>query len=333
MANLVFYLRRRPGTGKIRLLAVTGWMLIALVLLFKFTFLYITGLGPPYAGRSYLFLRPPGFGYWAMDWRTANPLGTPAYRAITEALAAGRGLRLPFAVPLEAASFLMNLLLPVTGFFFIYIHYLHHVTHRVKWWYLALAGLVILSLSYQTTTLRVFTAPQSQTFQHWTRLIEAASKKTGVSPALLTAVVQQESGGYAGAISYDPLGNPVAYGLMQLIPGTASRFGLPRQRILDPAENLLAGAEYLSVLNRDFHGHTGLVLAGYYAGEHAVQSALNRANLQASSWNANEWPQITPYLPGAFPGQPTVEQYVRQVERKLDKDAPTFTSGPTYLSD
>jgi soluble lytic murein transglycosylase-like protein len=246
------------------------------------------------------------------------------------ALAGGRGLRLPFAVPLEAASFLLSLLLPVTGFLFIHIH---HLGHRVKWWYLALAGLVILSLSYQTTTVQVFTAPQSQTFQNWSQLIEEASQKTGVSPALLGAVMLQESGGRAGAISYDPLGNPVAYGLMQLIPDTASRFGLPRQRILDPAENILAGAEYISELNRDFQGHTDLVLAGYYAGARAVQSALAKANLEPSLWTDSKWPKIAPYLPGVSPGEPTVEQYVQQVKQKLNRGAFSGTTGPAFLRD
>lgn len=329
VAWVILYLERGRGIRTVRVRAILGWSLIIFVLLFKLTFLYITDLGPPYAGKSFLFLRPPGFGYWAMDWRTANPVLTPAYQAITGALASGRGLKLPFAVPLDAASFLLSLVIPVTGFLL-----LHHFGRRLKWWYLALASLCVLSLTYQTTTVRVFTAPESQIYHYWSDPIQEASQKTGVSPALLAAVMTQESGGQAGAISYDPLGNPVAYGLMQLIPDTASRFGLPRQRILDPAENILAGAEYISVLEHDFNGHVDLVLASYYAGEHAVQAALARANLKPVVWNDTQWPKIEPYLPGADPGQPTVEQYVQQVKQKLDS-TPGYVSPPAsaYLRD
>jgi hypothetical protein len=247
-----------------------------------------------------------------MDWRTASPVLPPAYQAITGALAGGHGLKLPFAVPVGAASFLLSMVLPVTGFLLT-----HHLGQRVKWWYLALASLCILSLCYQNATVRVFTEPKTPVYQKWNDPILEAAQKTGVSPALLAAVMTQESCGQPGAISYDPLGNPVAFGLMQLIPSTASRFGLPRQRILDPTENMLAGAEYISVLEHDLSGHTELVLASYYAGEGAVRAALAKANMNPSQWTGKQWTQINPYLPGAFPGQPTVEQYVLQVMQKL----------------
>jgi len=329
--KLTFYLRRGQAGGQARVVAVLGWSLIAFVLLFKLTFLYVTGLGPPYAGRSFLFLRPPELGYWAMDWHTADPLVTPAYQAITGALAEGRGLALPFAIPLTAASLLLSILLPVTGFLLVH---LHHFGQRVKWWHPALAGLVILSLTCQTAAVRVFTVPQGRApSSEWSRLISRAARQTGANPALLAAVLEQESGGRARAVSRDSLGNPVAYGLMQLIPATAARFGLPQQRILDPAENILAGAKYIALLNHDFDGHTGLVLAGYYAGEHAVQTALARAGLSPGTWSDRDWPEIAGYLPGVSPGQPSVEQYVREVEQKLARIPPVVPAGPSCLAD
>ena len=55
---------------------------------------------------------------------------------------------------------------------------------------------------------------------------------------------------------------------MQLIPETAERFNVKRP--LDPKENIRGGLTYLRWLLAYFHGQTELVLAGYNAGEKAV---------------------------------------------------------------
>jgi len=325
---MAIHLLRGPVAPGVRLKNLAGWCLIFFALFFKLTFLYVTDVGPAYPGQSFLFLRPSGFGYWAVDWRTAQDLLLPGFQLVGRALASGRGLCLPFALPLDAVSFLFSLAVPVTGFLLI-----HHFGRRVRWWHLALAAMVALSLGYQTTTVRVFTAPDSQIFRSWGASILEAAQRTGVSPELLAAVMLQESGGHPDAVSYDTLGDPVAYGLMQLIPETASRFGLPKERLLDPAANIMAGARYLAVLNHAFHGQTDLVLAGYYAGEQAVRTALGRAGLTSDRWNGSDWPKIRPYLPGVSPGQPSVEQYVQEVEAKIHTGG-TYVAvpGPTYLA-
>src|SRR5215471_3599715 len=86
----------------------------------------------------------------------------------------------------------------------------------------------------------------------------------GVDPLLLYSVMHQESSFKSRAIS--PKG---ARGLMQLMPGTAIRFGVTN--IFDPRQNIEGGARYLRFLLDNFDGNVKLALAGYNAGEGAVE--------------------------------------------------------------
>lgn len=87
--------------------------------------------------------------------------------------------------------------------------------------------------------------------------------RNGVDPVLLYAQMHQESSFKRGAIS--PKG---ARGLMQLMPGTAARFGVTN--IFDPKQNIEGGARYMRFLLDAFDGDISLALAGYNAGEGAV---------------------------------------------------------------
>ncbi len=100
-------------------------------------------------------------------------------------------------------------------------------------------------------------------------LIARVAQEFNLDPSLLHAIVTVESGYNAEAKS--PAG---AMGLMQLIPGTAERFGV--KKITDPLENLRGGARYLRVLMGMFNNKLDLVLAAYNAGEGAVQQAGNK---------------------------------------------------------
>ncbi|MGB0959346.1 MAG: lytic transglycosylase domain-containing protein [Halocynthiibacter sp.] len=91
-----------------------------------------------------------------------------------------------------------------------------------------------------------------------------ASVKTGVSPALILAVIYVESRGKADAQS-----GAGAQGLMQLIPATAARFKV--EDAFDAAQNIQAGATYLNWLLGEFGNDPVLALAGYNAGENAVK--------------------------------------------------------------
>ena len=82
-------------------------------------------------------------------------------------------------------------------------------------------------------------------------------------------VMQAESGFRFHAVS--PKG---AAGLMQLMPSTAVRLGV--NNILDPRENVFGGVKYLRWLLDRFEGDLKLALAGYNAGERAVESYGNQ---------------------------------------------------------
>lgn len=90
-----------------------------------------------------------------------------------------------------------------------------------------------------------------------------SSVRNGLDPVLIYAQMHTESSFKRGAIS--PKG---ARGLMQLMPGTAARFGVTN--IFDPKQNIEGGARYMRFLLDAFDGDVQLALAGYNAGEGAV---------------------------------------------------------------
>ena len=91
-----------------------------------------------------------------------------------------------------------------------------------------------------------------------------SSTKHGVDPLLLYSIMHQESSFKSHAVS--PKG---ARGLMQLMPFTALRYGVTN--IFDPKQNIEGGARYLRFLLDHFDGDVNLALAGYNAGEGAVE--------------------------------------------------------------
>lgn len=99
--------------------------------------------------------------------------------------------------------------------------------------------------------------------QPYQRLIERVSARHQIDPALLTAMVEVESARNAEAVSHAG-----AVGLIQLMPGTARRFGVVDRT--DPEDNLDGGARYFRWLLQRFRGDVQLALAGYNAGEAAV---------------------------------------------------------------
>ena len=119
--------------------------------------------------------------------------------------------------------------------------------------------------------------------QRFAELIEQAANRYHVDAKLVHAVIQTESAYNSSAQS--PKG---AVGLMQLMPGTARRFGVIDRN--DPDQNVDGGTRYLKHLINMFNPNLDLAVAAYNAGENAVIRYNN---------------SIPPY--------PETQNYVRQV--------------------
>jgi soluble lytic murein transglycosylase-like protein len=106
--------------------------------------------------------------------------------------------------------------------------------------------------------------PQREQIAAWVRQL---APTYGLDPSLVLAIIQTES-------NFDPraLSPRNALGLMQLIPSTAARFGVKDRT--DPVQNLHGGMAYLRWLLSFFDGDLRLSLAGYNAGERAVEKYL-----------------------------------------------------------
>jgi len=95
-------------------------------------------------------------------------------------------------------------------------------------------------------------------------LVDEISAAHGVDTWLVRAIIQAESAFYEKAH-----GRKGAMGLMQLIPATASRFGVLDP--FDPVQNITGGVKYLKWLMDHFENDYTKVIAAYNAGENAVK--------------------------------------------------------------
>ena len=114
---------------------------------------------------------------------------------------------------------------------------------------------------------------------------------TAFSPAVITI----ES-------AYDPnaISRAGAVGLMQLMPATAKRYGVINRH--NPVANLSGGTRYLKDLLIRFDSNLELALAGYNAGENAVEKYGNK---------------VPPY--------DETQQYVRKVMELYSQHSATVT--------
>lgn len=120
------------------------------------------------------------------------------------------------------------------------------------------------------------------------------AREYGISPELVRAVIQVESGWQPGIVSAKG-----AMGLMQLMPGTAQQFGVSHPFWIH--ENVRGGVAYLGQLNSLFRGDLRLVMAAYAAGEQPIRAR----GLAYSS------PEVYSYV------QRVADQYRAELRRKL----------------
>lgn len=127
--------------------------------------------------------------------------------------------------------------------------------------------------------------------------VERVAAEQSLSPELLHSVIAVESNYNPAAVS--PKG---AQGLMQLMPETAKRFGVPDS--FDPIENIQGGAKYLKYLLDLYHGDYPRALAAYNAGEKAVAKY------------------------GGIPPYAETQNYVAQVQRRIEALKPAVQPKP-----
>jgi soluble lytic murein transglycosylase len=121
-------------------------------------------------------------------------------------------------------------------------------------------------------------------------LVSKNAKANGQPEALQLAIMREES---AFSPRIESFAN--AIGLTQMLVKTARRFseGAPvtRDTLLDPAKNLELGARFLGFLWKRFDGAAPLAIAGYNAGEAAVDRWL----AERGSLDMDEFMETIPY--------------------------------------
>ncbi len=113
------------------------------------------------------------------------------------------------------------------------------------------------------TTFRSTRPANAEYAGAYDHLIEKYADLYSVSPQLVRAVVQVESGFNPRAVSHEG-----AIGLMQLMPATAIEMGVINS--FDPEQNIRGGVAYLRQLLNRYGGDETLALAAYNAGPEAV---------------------------------------------------------------
>jgi soluble lytic murein transglycosylase len=124
-------------------------------------------------------------------------------------------------------------------------------------------------------------------------LVTAASQAGSIDPALLNAVMREESGFRPRALS-----KVGARGLTQIMPATGERLAesigfldFQPDDLFDPTSNLLLGAHYLAQLVERFGGRISAAVASSNAGPEAVARWIENRPDQED----DEWVEAIPY--------------------------------------
>ncbi len=126
-------------------------------------------------------------------------------------------------------------------------------------------------------------------------IIEKYAEQYQINPSLICSMISTESAFNPKAIS-----NKGARGLMQLMPGTASRLGV--RDVFDPEDNIRGGSLHMRNLLDQFNNDLALSLAAYNAGENLVQRVQRIPNIKET------------------------HDYVRTVTKKYGRKDPTYSA-------
>jgi soluble lytic murein transglycosylase len=148
-----------------------------------------------------------------------------------------------------------------------------------------------------------------------------------IEPALVLAIIRQESEFEAGAVSHAN-----AHGLMQLIPSTAQaqarREGMSYQRsslTADPQYNMTLGSAHLADLVDSFNGSYVLAIASYNAGSHRAREWIaDFGDPRSPSVDVVDWIELIPFS--------ETRNYVQRVTENLQVYRYRLAGQPTPIT-
>jgi len=107
-------------------------------------------------------------------------------------------------------------------------------------------------------------APRQDLKAQYDPIVQSCARQYNVPADLIHSIIRAES-----AYDHRAISEKGAAGLMQLMPETATQYGVSDR--FDPAQNITGGVKYLKDLCKLFEGNTAKVLAAYNAGQEALK--------------------------------------------------------------